>query len=74
MVVLIKAADDAALRRTKELAAAINNQPAIWKGKEIKVVVAHGQYTFSGKEESSQALLAADQAIYGHKRAAAAGR
>jgi len=73
-VVLAQADEDAALRKTEELAAAINDQPAIWNGKEIKVAVAHGQYTFSGKEEPSQALLAADQAMYRHKRAAVAGR
>ena len=73
-VVLAQADEDAALRKTEELAAAINDQPAIWNGKEIKVAVAHGQYTFSGKEEPSQALLVADQAMYRHKRAAGAGR
>lgn len=73
-VVLAQADEEAALRKTEELAAAINSQPARWNGKEIKVAVAHGQYTFSGQEEPSQALLAADQAMYRHKRAAGLGR
>ena len=58
--ILAQADKDATSRKTEELAAAINNQPAIWRGKELKVAVARIQYTFRGKEEPLQALLAAD--------------
>jgi diguanylate cyclase (GGDEF)-like protein len=51
------------------LAAAISGTPLHWGGAEIRLSAAHGVYSFSGGDDASVAIEAADRAMYRQKRA-----
>lgn len=69
-VILLQA--DAASAHTKaaHLAASIQEEPFVFNDDELPLTVTFGAYTFNGKEDASQALAAADQAMYARKREA----
>jgi diguanylate cyclase (GGDEF)-like protein len=67
-VILSQLDETRAAAKAEQLVSAINNPPLTWDGKEIVVQVAYGSYRFTGTEEPSAALAAADQAMYAHKR------
>ncbi len=56
---------------TEKAEALVNNirsTPFEWEGKPVPIHVAFGAYTFRPGEDADQALAAADQAMYEHKR------
>ena len=67
-IVLAQADMGVAQAKTQALAAIIRDRPARWNGIEIPVSVSAGCYTFSGLEELSETLAAADRAMYAGKR------
>lgn len=72
-VILSQIGEEAAHRKTVELAEKISAAPVEWEGKTFEVSIAHGNYTFNGaqSEDASDALNAADRAMYAQKKAAA---
>ena len=70
-VLLVQADEEEAERKAAMLARAISDQPAVWKGKEMRLTVACGAHTFTGGEDPMDALAAADKAMY---RAKSMGR
>ncbi|MGP1254455.1 MAG: GGDEF domain-containing protein [Kiloniellales bacterium] len=67
-VILAQVDEETAIHKAQELTNAIISEPAIWNGHELTVGVSYGVYAFSGKEEVDEALSAADQRMYAHKR------
>ncbi len=67
-VILAQADPEEAARKAAGLAEAIQSQPVIWNGKPITVKVAYGTHIMSAGQEAKDALDAADQAMYAHKR------
>ncbi|CAE7508440.1 dgcE [Symbiodinium necroappetens] len=67
-VILAQIEEEMAVGKAQELTDAIISEPAVWNGHELEVGVAFGVYAFSGKEHVDEALSAADQRMYAHKR------
>ncbi|WP_421706509.1 GGDEF domain-containing protein [Algihabitans sp.] len=67
-VILVEVDEQTALQKAQDLTNAIVSEPAVWQGHELTVGVSYGVYAFSGKEEVDEALSAADQRMYAHKR------
>ncbi|WP_375592859.1 GGDEF domain-containing protein [Algihabitans albus] len=67
-VILAQVDEETAIHKAQELTDAIISEPAIWNGHELAVGVSYGVYAFSGQEEVDEALSAADQRMYAHKR------
>jgi diguanylate cyclase (GGDEF)-like protein len=68
-LLLVRADADIAERKAAELAALIENRPATWQGKPLKVSVAFGVHAFIGGENANTVLDAADRAMYRRKAA-----
>ena len=67
-VVMAQMDDETARIKAAELAERISAQTVDWDGQEIEVSIAHGHYTFDGAGDPSDALIAADQAMYAQKQ------
>jgi diguanylate cyclase (GGDEF)-like protein len=67
-VLLVQADQGLAAQKALQLAAAVAAQPLLWQGREIRLSVAFGVYSFSGGENPGQAIDAADRAMYAAKR------
>ncbi|MFQ5776290.1 MAG: GGDEF domain-containing protein [Kiloniellaceae bacterium] len=69
-VILAKADQQAAAVKAAALVQEIRAEPVRWNGIRLNVAVSFGVYTFAGGEQVYEALNAADQAMYAHKRRA----
>ena len=67
-VLLLQADEEAALIKGKELADAVRGAPVEVSGRRIELDVAYGVHTVTGGERPDDALEAADDAMYAHKR------
>jgi diguanylate cyclase (GGDEF)-like protein len=67
-VILSHADETTAGDKAASLAAAVADKPVEWQGQLIPVTVSYGVHAFAGGEDPSQALDAADQAMYARKR------
>ncbi|MGB8273846.1 MAG: GGDEF domain-containing protein [Alphaproteobacteria bacterium] len=67
-VILANADQATANEKATLLAAAIENAPFEWHGKQIGLTVSVGAYTFRGGENAGEALDAADRAMYERKQ------
>jgi len=72
-VILAQTDEDQAKEKAALLAAAIRAKPLIWEGKEVDLSLSCGAYTFRGGEDVSDALHAADRAMYQNKQGAGDG-
>jgi diguanylate cyclase (GGDEF)-like protein len=71
-VILAQIDEESAKQKAEELAESIVSQPIPYDGHALSVGVSYGVYAFSGREQVDEALTAADQQMYAHKRARAA--
>jgi diguanylate cyclase (GGDEF)-like protein len=67
-VLLVQTDQALAEQKAGQLAAAIAAEPLLWHGREIRLGVAFGVYSFSGAENAGDAIDAADRAMYAAKR------
>jgi diguanylate cyclase (GGDEF)-like protein len=67
-VLLVQTDQGLAEQKAAQLAAAIAAEPLLWQGREIRLGVAFGVYSFSGSEKADDAIDAADRAMYAAKR------
>lgn len=67
-VILPNAEEEAAHAKAVQLAAAIQDSPFIWEGRETRIRVAHGAYSFRAGEDAAKALEEADRKMYAHKQ------
>jgi diguanylate cyclase (GGDEF)-like protein len=67
-VLLVQTDEETALRKADALAAAITARPMMWQGQEIVLSAAYGTHSFHGNENASDALDAADRAMYLRKK------
>ena len=67
-VLLVQTDQALAEQKAGQLAAAVAAQPLLWQGREIRLGVAFGVYSFSGGENAGEAIDAADRAMYAAKR------
>jgi diguanylate cyclase (GGDEF)-like protein len=67
-VILSQLDEPSVAKKAEQLAAIISSPPLQWGGHQIQIQVSYGSYRFTGSEEPSAALAAADQAMYAHKR------
>ncbi len=67
-VILAQTDHEAAKEKAGSLVEVIENTPLVWEGKEIKLSVATGAYSFSQGESVDTALAHADKAMYEDKR------
>jgi diguanylate cyclase (GGDEF)-like protein len=67
-VILANADQATANEKASLLADAIEQAPFVWQGREIKITVSVGAYTFRGGEKAGDALDAADRAMYERKQ------
>ena len=72
-VLLVQTDQALAEQKAAQLAAAVAAAPLQWQGHEIPLSVAYGVYSFTGGENASEALDAADRAMYQAKRQRGAG-
>jgi len=70
-VILAQADSASAALKAKALTREIHAAPLEWNGIALEVSVSFGIYIFAGGEAADEALNAADQAMYTHKRAMA---
>lgn len=66
-VMLAHADETAATRKAEQLAAQIADDPLDWEGAPVDLQVAFGVHTIRGGGDASEALAAADRAMYTHK-------
>jgi len=71
-VLLVQADRDAAETKAALLAQAVSDHPLVWQGRSIPLRLSCGVHTFMGDVSASDALEAADRAMYTHKREARA--
>jgi diguanylate cyclase (GGDEF)-like protein len=71
-VILAQIDEATAVEKAQTLADGIVADPILWSGEELQVGVSFGVYAFSGREKVDEALSAADQRMYAHKRGRAA--
>jgi diguanylate cyclase (GGDEF)-like protein len=69
-VILTNADRVVASEKAMFLAADIEARPMEWEGKQLKLDVAHGAYTFKGGDDVSKALDEADRDMYARKQGA----
>jgi diguanylate cyclase (GGDEF)-like protein len=67
-VILANADQATANEKATQLADAIEHTPFNWQGKDIKITVSVGAYTFRGGDKAGDALDAADRAMYQRKQ------
>jgi len=67
-VILANADQATANEKATLLADAIERTPFAWNGKDIKISVSVGSYTFRGGDKAGDALDAADRAMYERKQ------
>jgi len=67
-VILAQADAAAAAEKAAALARAIETQPLVWEGHELRVGASYGAYTFSGGVDAGEALERADQAMYAQRQ------
>lgn len=67
-VILVQAGAEEAETKARELAHQIASHPLDCAGEAVTVELSYGVHTFDGKLDADQALAAADQAMYDHKR------
>jgi diguanylate cyclase (GGDEF)-like protein len=67
-VLLVQTDQALAEQKAAQLAAAVASAPLLWQGREIHLGISYGVYSFSGGENASDALDAADRAMYQAKR------
>ncbi|MBM3491329.1 MAG: GGDEF domain-containing protein [Alphaproteobacteria bacterium] len=76
-VILANADEAATQEKARGLAEAIRATPVIYEGQRIVVVVAYGTSTFRSGNNATEAMAAADRAMYEHKaslKGSAAGK
>lgn len=66
-VILANADEAATAEKARSLADAIRATPVIYEGHIISVVVAYGTSTFGAGDNATEAMAAADRAMYEHK-------
>lgn len=66
-VMLSHADEQAAAAKAEQLARQIADDPLDWNGETIELRVAYGVHTIHGGGDASDALAAADRAMYAHK-------
>jgi diguanylate cyclase (GGDEF)-like protein len=66
-VILSQADATTAAEKAASLVETIEANPLDWNGQEIPIRVSYGLYTFRGGDTASEALAAADRAMYQHK-------
>jgi diguanylate cyclase (GGDEF)-like protein len=69
-MILANSDEHQAAEKGQALARAIERAPLIWKGAAVRLSAAWGSYSFRAVGDPSQALDAADRAMYQRKRAA----
>jgi diguanylate cyclase (GGDEF)-like protein len=67
-VILVQTDQEIAARKAAQLAAAIASRPLLWQGEEIALSAAYGTHSFRGQETVSEAIDAADKAMYERKK------
>ncbi len=67
-VILANAQEDIALQKAGHLADKIGSTPFTWQGRELRVSVAHGAYSFRAGIDASRALEEADREMYARKK------
>jgi len=67
-VILAQADERQARDKAAQLAKAVAARPLEWEGTRITVEVAYGVYNFKPGENATEALAAADRAMYAHKK------
>ena len=67
-VILLQADEEQGQQKARQLAESIENQQLFYEGETITVGVTWGLYTFTGQDDASSALAAADEAMYARKR------
>lgn len=67
-VILAQADAESAAEKAAALAHAIETQPLIWEGHELRVGASYGAYTFAGGVNAGEALERADQAMYAQRQ------
>lgn len=67
-VILAQADERHAREKAAQLAAAVGSKPLEWEGQKIAIEVAYGVYNFKPGENATEALAAADRAMYAHKK------
>lgn len=67
-IILANADHATANEKATLLTDAIEKTPFVWNGKEIRISVSVGSYTFRGGEKAGDALDAADRAMYERKQ------
>ena len=67
-VILVQVESDRAIEKAASLATAISSRPVMWEGQPLQVSAAYGVYALGGGEDPSEALAAADKAMYAHKQ------
>ncbi|MDA0703837.1 MAG: GGDEF domain-containing protein [Proteobacteria bacterium] len=73
-VILTQADIAVAHEKAASLAAAIEDAPLIWKGREVSVGVAYGAQVFGAGDNADRVLDAADRAMYQRKQATVGAR
>jgi diguanylate cyclase (GGDEF)-like protein len=67
-VILVQTDQETAVRKAAQLSGAISSRPLFWQGHEIPLSAAYGTHSFSGSETASEAIDAADKAMYERKK------
>jgi diguanylate cyclase (GGDEF)-like protein len=67
-VILVQTDQETAIRKAAQLASAISSRPLLWQGNEIPLSAAYGTHSFRGSESPSEAIDAADKAMYERKK------
>lgn len=67
-VILTNADREVAGEKAAFLAAEIEARPMEWEGKNLRLYIAHGAYTFKGGDDVSKALDEADRDMYARKQ------
>lgn len=68
-VILSNADENQAREKAEALVTLLECEPLDWNGEDIPIGIAYGIYTFRGGDTAVEALAAADEAMYEHKRA-----
>jgi diguanylate cyclase (GGDEF)-like protein len=67
-VILAKADEEQAQKKSETLAELITTRPTIWENVQLNVHCTQGAYTFRPGENANQAIARADEAMYARKR------
>lgn len=67
-VILAKADEEQASRKSESMAELISTKPTVWENLTLGITCTHGAYTFRPGESANQAIAKADEAMYSRKR------